>query len=332
MTDFKTPCKAPFNNMYVSLKGRVAPCWKLLGQCDDWSKDKSILDIWRGDQFKLYRDSLAQDKFINQCTDCEHNIKNNVWPLSMAYDLYPINNMPTLMEIELSNQCNLECIMCNGFLSSGIRKNRENLPPLPEIFDQSFIEQIKEFIPYLLELRINGGEPLAQSLVLKLCEEVSIINPNLKINIATNGTIYNKRIEKIFKKCNIHLNISIDSLIAQKYEEIRINAKWDVLMKNFHIFKNYCHQNNRSLCIMVNPMNNNWNEMIDFVKFTDLHQCNLWYNTVLYPKNLTIKDLPTEQIIEIYKNLKQKLKSVQGKKNYKIAEHLVEKQIKHWIF
>jgi MoaA/NifB/PqqE/SkfB family radical SAM enzyme len=325
-------CNAPFNNMYINLLGRVSPCWKLPGLCDQWSKDRSLMDIWTGEHFQKYRNALKQNLFLNRCGECKKEIDEGVWPLAKAYEKFPVRDMPSLMEIELSNQCNLECIMCNGTLSSGIRKNRDKLPPLPQIFDDSFLEQMKEFIPHLVELRVNGGEPFAQKILLDLLDIVFEINPQLKVTIATNGTVYNKRVQSILDKCNIHLNISIDSLIPERYEQIRVNASFDVLMKNFEIFKEYCHTNNRNLSIMVNPMNNNWEEMIDFVYFTDKHNCNLWFNTILYPKHLSIKHLHKNEILNIHSKLKEKFNLLQKTiKNYDKIDHLINNQIAEWL-
>ena len=324
------PCNAPFNNMYITLQGNVSPCWKLPGFCDKWSNERSLMDIWKGEKFQMYRDALKQKQFLNRCSECKKDIDNGVWPLAKAYETFPVAGMPSLMEIELSNQCNLECIMCNGNLSSGIRKNRDKLPPLPQIFDDTFIEQMREFIPSLSELRVNGGEPFAQKILLDLLDVVAQLNPTLRVNIATNGTVYNKRVQEILDKCNIHLNISIDSLIPERYEEIRVNGSFETLMNNFKIFKDYCHKNNRKLSIMVNPMNMNWDEMIEFVKFTDIHKCNLWYNTILYPSHVTIKNLPSNEISKIVDFLKDELNNIpRSTRNYNVAEHLIT-QIENW--
>ena len=331
MTNYgeSSPCNAPFNNMYITLQGNVAPCWKLPGFCDKWSKDRSLMDIWRGEHFQKYRDALKQNQFLNRCKECKKDIDNNVWPLAMAYQEYPVNDMPSMMEIELSNQCNLVCIMCNGNLSSGIRKNRDKLPPLPQIFDNTFLNQMKEFIPHLVELRVNGGEPFAQKILLDLLDIVAEINPGLRVNIATNGTVYNKRVQGILDKCNIHLNISIDSLQEKRYEEIRVNGSFKTLMKYFEIFKEYCHTNERNLSIMVNPMNMNWDEMIDFVRFTELHNTSLWYNTILYPTHTTIKHLPYKEIKHILETLKEQYPSVSDFGNAHTAQNLIE-QIENW--
>ena len=328
------PCNAPFNNMYFTVVGNVAPCWKLPGYVDKWDGTKTIMEIWKGEKFQAYRDALVQNIFMNNCKECEKLIDNGVWPLAKAYEQFGVNDngYPALMELELSNQCNLECIMCSGKLSSGIRKNRDKLPPLPQLYGEEFKEQLKEFLPHLKELRFNGGEPLTQKIVLDICEDVIKINPNLKVNIATNGTVYNKRVQYLMEKCNLHFNISIDSLQKKRYEEIRINGDFDTLMKNFKIFHRYCKQGNRELAVMVNPMRMNWDEMVDFALFCEKNETNLWYNTILYPEHLAIWNLPSSELKTIYESLSKKLKAENlHDRQGETVRHLVHDQIKNWL-
>ena len=327
-----TPCKAPFANMYFTIAGEVSPCWKLPGYCDNWSPDRSIAKIWFGHKFEKYRNALEKNIFLNRCKECEKNINDGVWALAKAYEDLPIKQYPSMMELELSNQCNLECLMCSGKLSSGIRKNRDKLPPLPMIYDDSFREQLHEFIPHLNELRFNGGEPFAQKIVLDICDDVAKIKPELKINIATNGTIMNKRVKHIMENNNLHINISIDSLIASRYEEIRINGNFEKLMENTTKFYQYCKDNNSELSIMVNPMRNNWEEMVTFVNFTEGLDINLWFNTILYPKQYALWNLPSDELNKIYYRMKVQLDELdESSRNYEIFEHLVEKQVKTWL-
>jgi cyclic pyranopterin phosphate synthase len=326
-------CKAPVNNMYFTVFGTVAPCWLTVGAIDRWSPERSIRDIWFGEHYQRIRDNITNNIFVGKCAECKKDLDNNVWPLAKAYEEFPVREYPSLIELELSNQCNLECIMCSGVLSSGIRKNRDKLPPLPQIYDESFREQLKEFIPHLQELRINGGEPFAQKIVLDICEDVAQLNPGLKVNIATNGTVYNKRVQKILDMCNIHINISIDSLIPERYAEIRINGDLEVLLNNFKIFNKYCKDGNKDLCIMVNPMRQNWDEMVDFVKWTHENQVKLWYNTIRYPEHCAIWNLSTEELKTIYETLKNKLDTEINKRysNYEKIDHLVNHQIRTWL-
>lgn len=328
------PCNAPFNNMYFTVHGSVSPCWKLPGFCDNWSPQRSIKDIWFGEKFEMYRNALKQCNFLGRCRECEAEIEKDVWPLAKAYEKYPVQGYPSLMELELSNQCNLECVMCSGELSSGIRKNRDKLPPLPQIYTDQFVEELREFVPHLKELRFNGGEPFAQKIVLDICDMVAEVNPGLKVNIATNGTVYHSRAKKILAQNNTHINVSIDSLDPQRYSEIRINGKLEDVMRNFEIYKEYCG-NEKSLAVMVNPMRNNWFEMVDFLEFADRHRVNLWYNTILYPKEWAIWNLPAQSLQEIYDGLRKRLDQYvipEGHySNVQTTEHLIEHQIKNWL-
>ena len=229
-------CKAPFNNMYFNTKGNVAPCWKLPGALEDWSPDRSMKDIWTGEHFNKYRDALTSDTYLNRCKECKQDVDNDVWPLAKAYEDMPIQDYPSMLELEMSNKCNLECIMCNADLSSGLAR-KQGLPLL-QPYDESFKDQIKEFIPHLKELRFNGGEPFAQELVLQICDEVIKLNPDLPISIATNGTVLNKRVKYLMKECKIQINVSIDSLIPNRYAKIRVNGKLDKVLNNLEVFKN----------------------------------------------------------------------------------------------
>jgi radical SAM protein with 4Fe4S-binding SPASM domain len=333
-----SPCIAPLNNMYFTVEGNVAPCWLLVGHVDKWSTTRSIKDIWLGEQFTKYRNNLAKGIFDSECRVCKQKIEADTWPLALAYDGFSVKQYPTLMELELSNQCNLECVMCDGRLSSGIRKNRDKLPPMQSAYDDSFVEQLKEFIPHLEELRFNGGEPFAQKIVYDICMLVAEINPGLRINIATNGTVYNKQVKAILEKCNISLNISIDSLDKENYESIRINGNFDDLMENFQTFNTYCKDNNRGLSVMVNPMRTNWWEMPNFVKFTTDNRVNLWYNTIHHPEHLSIWSLPSQDLNIILETLKPQVTELcpvntenyvaQG--NWEKLDHFVNKQISNW--
>jgi radical SAM protein with 4Fe4S-binding SPASM domain len=333
-----SPCIAPYNNMYFTTEGNVAPCWLLVGHLEKWGPDRSIKDIWFGEKFTEYRNSLKEGIFNSECRVCKQKIEADIWPLAMAYDHFTVKEYPTLLELELSNQCNLECIMCEGRLSSGIRKNRDKLPPMAQVYDESFVEQLKEFIPHLEELRFNGGEPFAQKIVYDLCMLVAEINPGLHVHIATNGTVYNKQVREILEKCNISLNISIDSLDKDNYEAIRVNGDFDILMKNFQIFNKYCKDNDRTLSVMVNPMNNNWWEMPDFVKFTTDNNVNLWYNTIHHPEHLSIWKLPSSDLNVILQTLQPRVQELKptdfsnfvAHGNWEKLDHFVNKQIVNW--
>jgi molybdenum cofactor biosynthesis enzyme MoaA len=242
-----------------------------------------------------------------------------------------------MLELELSNTCNLECVMCIGELSSSIRKNRERLPAIKNAYDDNFVEQLEEFIPHLRELRFNGGEPFLINAVFKIFEKVEKLNPKLKIVIATNGTVVNYKVKEWLSKLNIHINFSLDSLTPEIYETIRVNAHFDRVMEHFLFYKEYTRENKRTMCLMVNPMRNNWFEMPEFIRFVNKHNINIWFNTIHRPVEWSIWALPHSELVKIYEQLNENEFSKADKSgplstyNIAIYNNLVGVQIKNWV-
>ncbi len=297
-------CHAPFSNMYFNVHGDCAPCWLTFLAPDSYPQ-KSVREIWFGEKFTALRESLLRYDLTHKCNVCLKNLQtgNHTSVLARAYDVNDIQKYPTMLELEVANTCNLECVMCIGELSSSIRKNREKLPPFESQYDDAFADQLEEFIPHLKELRFNGGEPFLIPMVFKLFEKVERLNPKLKIVIATNGTVLNNKVKDWLGRLNIHINFSLDSLTDGIYETIRVNAKFQRVMEHFDHYHAYCRDNRRTMCIMVNPMRNNWHEMPEFVRFANSRNVNLWFNTIHRPKEWAIWPLPSAQLREIYATL-----------------------------
>ncbi len=330
-------CHAPFSNMYFNVHGHCAPCWLTFIEPDSYPQ-KSIREIWFGEKFQSLRKNLLSYNLTEKCNVCLKNLKggNFTSVLAKAYDVNAPSDYPSMMELELNNTCNLECVMCIGELSSSIRKNRENLPPIHSPYDSSFVEQLEEFIPHLKELRFNGGEPFLINLVYEIFKKVEKLNPRLKITIATNGSVLNNKVKDWLNRLNIHINFSLDSLTPEIYEAIRINAKFERIIENFKFYHNYCKTNQRTLCVMVNPLRNNWHEMPDFIRFVNKYNVNIWFNTIHRPVEWSIWALPAVELEKIYKELslkeflnEEKLASL-SKYNIGIYRSLVEVQFKNW--
>jgi len=327
-------CKAPSNNMYLGLKGFVTPCWGLSTDrysIDHWSKEKGLSDIWFGEKFENKRTQLKNEEYVDTCLNCKKQRDNGELCLANAYDKFTVKKYPSLLEVEISNICNLECIMCDGVKSSSIRKNRDKLEPIKQVYNDALREQLKEFIPHLEEIRFNGGEPFTHKLVYDICEDISEMNPACRVSFATNGTVLTKKVKDLLEKTNVILNISVDSLIKERYEKIRVNGNLDKWLANFEYFNNYCKERKRNLTIAVNPMRQNWDEMLDIGKWSHENDVGLWYNTILEPESCALWNLSTDELNLIYKTLHKQLFKMRHRKNYPVMHNLVEKQIKNWL-
>ena len=332
-------CNAPSTNMYFCVNGTVAPCWLYFPQRPpEWSTERSILDIWNGPEFSAVRAALAAGRFIGRCGTCAHDIRAGTRPLAAAYDNdHPIGEYPTMLELELSNLCNLECVMCSGELSSKIRRS-EGRPALHSPYDDSFVDQVAELLPHLRELRFNGGEPLMQPIVHKIGERVAELRPDLKVTIATNGTIINDKARRLMERCNISVNVSIDSLVPERYAAIRVHGVLEEVLANTEEYLEYCREGDRTLCVMVNPMRVNWDEMADYVWWTAERGANLWFNTIRYPEDLALWNLPAGELAHIHevlaaKELPEPAEGPAGdicRGNREVFERFVHRQLVAW--
>jgi radical SAM protein with 4Fe4S-binding SPASM domain len=334
-------CHAPFNNMYFNSQGEVANCWLTFDDPEYYDETKTIRDIWFGEKFTRLREAIKDYDLSYKCTTCKNYIDsgNFVNVLARTYDNeYPIIEYPTMIEFELSNTCNLECTMCTGLLSSVIRKNREKLPALKSPYGDRFVEELREFIPHLKEVRFNGGEPFLIHIYYKIWDLIQELNPGLKIVVATNGTVLTAKVKKYLERGNFHINLSIDSLDPALYAQIRVNGDLNEVLENFHYFKNYCAERKRNFCIMVNPMRQNWEGMIDFINFCNEHHVHVWFNTIVRPYEQAIWTLPASTLQHIYNTLSSIPlnpchQTPRGLYAYNtgIFTNFVHKQIKTWM-
>lgn len=337
-------CNAPVTNLYFRTDGLAVPCWLQIGDAvsNRWGPDNSIMDIWRSRFLADLRSDLAEGQLNGMCWLCKNCINEGTRPLALAYEDVEPNpgyDYPTMLELELSNQCNLECVMCQGSLSHLIRKNREHLPALPMAYDQTFVDQVAELIPHLTELRFNGGEPFTQQLVFDICERAYELNPGLRITIATNGTVLNERVKSHLARGNFHINISIDSLRKERYEAIRVRADFDVLMDNFRFYREYCQTNDRIISVMINPMRHNWDEMGEMVQWALDQGVRCWFNIVRYPLHSAIWNLGSDELTRIHDTLDAHTFELDESttepwvfENNMVAwRHLIDDQLVAWI-
>jgi radical SAM protein with 4Fe4S-binding SPASM domain len=338
----KPICLAPFVNLYFKSIGDVAPCWRYRPQVQETTNypKQTITKIWQSTELNELRESLQKNIFPESCQECAKNIAQNEFKtyLGSHYDTtYILDGYPKIMEFELSNTCDLECIMCNGNLSSMIRKNKEKKAPLPARYNEAFVEQLVPFIPQLEIVRFNGGEPFLIDIYYKIWLKIIKIKPTIQIDIATNGTVLGSRARKLLEQGRFNINLSLDSLQKENYEHIRKNAKYAVTMRNMEFLIEYCKRKKTHFLIVINPMRMNWQEMPDFVRLGIERDIPIAFNTVLQPQELSLATLDKDKLTQVYEQLLKETfplpenPTMFQKYNIEIYLNLVQVQIKNWL-
>lgn len=261
---------------------------------------QSIKEIWTGKNARQLREYIKENDLTLGCSYCEALLVAGNFDAvkSKQYDTNPWNEngFPSVMEFELSNTCNLECIMCSGNFSSLIRAKREKLPPIKDAYDKEFVNQLEEFIPYLQEVKFYGGEPFLIELYYDIWERIGNINPGVRINVQTNATTLNNRVKEIMEHTTFQINVSLDSLQKETYESIRRNADFGRVMENIKYFYNYCKSRNTSFGISLCGMRQNWKEIPDFVSYCNELDIPLYIHTVFNPEECAIMTLEPAEL------------------------------------
>lgn len=304
-------CHAPFSSLNFAQNGDATACCYNRRHVFGTYPHTDIAAIWRGIQAEEMRRRMVDHDLPAGCELClEQCQSGNYANLRAKYydalaeetyykrdDKYDV--MPKVFEFEISNICNLECIMCNGYYSSAIRRNRELRTPLHDPYDNKFVQQMEFFIPHLQEMKFLGGEPFLVPMYYKIWDLIKRINPGVSVTITTNGTILTPRVKEVLDDLNAHIVISMDSINKACYERIRVNANYEQVISHLEYFQTYVRTKHTSLSMAVCPMKYNWREIPALVKFCNDREINLCFNTVIYPTDASLKTLSYSELREI---------------------------------
>lgn len=294
----KAVCYAPFNNIYFGSNGNAIACCYNRDHLFGTYPKLNLTEIWGNDANLRLRKKMLENDLSSGCKLCYNQLVNgNYDALSpYYYDLIPVQrNYPSSMEFELSNTCNLACIMCTDEFSS----QHEESSSRRMVYDIAFTEQLEEFIPHLKQTRFFGGEPFLIGLYYTIWEKIIALNPKCRITVQTNATVLNSKVKEILERGNFHIGISIDSLQKENYETIRRNAKFESVMDNIEYFVEYCKRKSSTLSISICPMTINWQEIPDIINFCNQRRAWIYFNTVIYPPELSIQQLGSSEIDNI---------------------------------
>jgi len=243
---------------------------------------------------------------------------------------YNVESFPPFVELRSGNKCNTSCRMCNSNDSSLVFQEQKkihftlrntNLSPetkkngyemlgnpervifglrdtlLSEIVSDidKHYNEIIEHITEIDTLTLSGGEPFLLEKTVELFEQIREKNPNIKLNINTNGSISSDRILNAIKQMNnVKLCVSIDGYgTVQEY--IRYPLKWNKIEENINSFYN---SGNKNLHLSFNCTVQNFNilDLDTMILFLVRNYPMAFLNLSVLenPDHLNIRTLPKE--------------------------------------
>ncbi|MCK9612271.1 MAG: radical SAM protein [Bacteroidales bacterium] len=327
-------CDAPLNNVYFRIDGFVLMCCSNNEDILGVYPEQSVKELFEGEKRKEISERFRKGEVLGGCSYCygklmEGNFQSAIF---QAYkDNFKHSNIPASVEFELSNRCNLKCVMCNSLLSD--KHEDKSVVSKEIIYDHKFVEQLLPYIPYLKRTNFKGGEPFLIDLYYDIWEEIIRLNKKISVSVTSNGTILNDKVRSVLSRTNFDINISIDSFNKERYEQIRENASYNVFYKNLLYFIEYTKEKNTTFTSCTCLMTNNFQDIPEVFNFADKHQFGIFINYVEYPLHLSLKSLSSKDLADIIRFLNNNVPSAispEGKKNLILYQSML-KQIHTWM-
>jgi MoaA/NifB/PqqE/SkfB family radical SAM enzyme len=275
-----------------------------LGRISQGEDSDSLHSIWSGVRLQAQRDALDAGDFSLGCSECRQGVAAGNRGLILARDFDRFwdvvdTDYPSYMDFALSNTCNLQCVMCNGDLSSAIRSRREHRPPLESAYGDAFFEELVEFLPHLREASFKGGEPFLSREVRRVWDEMMRIGVRPRTTVTTNGTQWSDRIAEYVQWFGMHVILSVDGHSAGTVESIRVGVRHEAMLENIERFRQATQASGGSLVLNYCLMPQNWHELGAFL--ADAERRELWVHVipVVAPPRFDLQQLPREELRSI---------------------------------
>lgn len=169
------------------------------------------------------------------------------------------NRIHDYLRISLTDKCNLRCSYCNpndlakGIFANSSRMTANEIDQIVSVFVKNGVKKI----------RLTGGEPLvrkdAKEIILRLSKYP------VELAITTNGVFVNEFIET-FKEAGLKsVNVSLDSLIKEKYFSITQRDKFDRVTDNIKLLVANDFHVKVNVVVMKDV---NDSEILEFIQWT----------------------------------------------------------------
>jgi len=305
-------CFAPTMQMHFLPTGGVRVCcWstEVIGDV----RDQSLAEIWNGAARAEVQRRLAGDDFSLGCGGCELQLgtEGRVGSPPAYFDDWrerlagheSVPRMPARMEFEMSIACNLQCVQCSGANSSAIRIHREKRPPLRSPYGEVFFDELRPFLPHLVEASFVGGEPFLGRENFRVWDDLAEVAPDVECLICTNGTQWNDRVVDVLERLRPTMTLSIDGATKATFEAMRPGADFDVVMTNLDRFCDHAGTVGKQLQINYCLMPGNVHEFPDMLMLAEARGVRVHPVVVRSPKQHSLAALPMGELARITASL-----------------------------
>ena len=168
------------------------------------------------------------------------------------------------LRLSVTDRCNLRCSYCLPKLYSNFSSTSEIMS------DEDVVCLVRAFAELgISKLRITGGEPLLRSGLPSLIKKLRELKSIDDISLSTNGILLNKFAPELSDAGLDRINISIDSLNADKYKSITSFGEISDVLKGIECALEYGFSPVKLNVVVSRGMNED--EINDFATLTETY-------------------------------------------------------------
>lgn len=217
----------------------------------------------------------------------------------------PRPKYPRVMDFALSNHCNLQCVMCNGDLSSAIRSRREHRPPLASAYDDQFFQELVEYLPHLERALFKGGEPFLSAETRRVWDLMLELGVSCQVSVTTNATVWNSSVERYVTDLEMHVIVSVDGMSPATLEAIRVGTRSGEVWRNIDRIQRLTTTTGRGMTLSWCLMPQNYHEVGAFLTEAQRRGCNPNVVLVNQPHEFDLLRLPAARLAEVVRSMEE---------------------------
>jgi len=191
-------------------------------------------EFWFGTVRKTALLNMELENKVKGCDLCYNNEEKNTPSSRMFYNSYEnteSKDLPTMLDLDFSNFCNLKCVMCNSTRSSEWAKDQGKEV---STISKELIDDLFKISNDVTEITIQGGEPSIMKeyeYYFELLYNNKIIK-NINLQVITNATNINNKFYTLLGKFkSVRLSVSVDAF-GKANDYIRWPSHFNQIEKN----------------------------------------------------------------------------------------------------
>uniref|UniRef100_UPI00358F3002 molybdenum cofactor biosynthesis protein 1-like isoform X1 n=1 Tax=Myxine glutinosa TaxID=7769 RepID=UPI00358F3002 len=167
----------------------------------------------------------------------------------------------TYLRVSITEKCNLRCHYCMP--TEGVQLT----PKASLLTSHEIVTLARLFVKAgVTKIRLTGGEPLIRPDVTSIVENLCKLEGLSTVAMTTNGVNLARMLPSLKHAGLGHLNVSLDTLVPQKFEFISRRKGWHKVMEGIEKAIELGYKPVKVNCVVMHGVNED--EIVDFVSMT----------------------------------------------------------------